>query len=350
MPDEEEHGFLHGLKLPPGYAENEQAFLDARAQAQKLMASIKQPLVQFDKVDTENGVIGPTVVKKNPPFPSRALVIAACDMLKVLGHSGFDALLLRWDLPAGVGDGSGLAARATSLAKYALSDPELRTAEGHALQSEIAREAGEIYRAGWMTNIGEKERDAFKRASAVAGSMDDVTESGMLVYGTNDVQNAAVNVPGRPAKPKSNKVFIVHGHDEAALEKLARFLEKVGLEIIILKEQPNQGRTIIEKYEGCADEVGFAVVLLTPDDVGSAAAATGQAQRARQNVIFELGYFSGKLGRGKVCLLRKGNVEMPSDLFGVVYTDMDSSDGWKMALVKELKAAKLEFDPNRLWE
>jgi Predicted nucleotide-binding protein containing TIR-like domain len=149
--------------------------------------------------------------------------------------------------------------------------------------------------------------------------------------------------------PTSNKVFIVHGHDEGALHGLARFLEKLNLEVIILKEQPNQGRTIIEKYEASADEVAFAVVLLTPDDFGSAVNEAGQTQRARQNVIFELGYFAGKLGRGRVCLLRKGNVEIPSDLFGVVYTEMDNAEGWKAALVKELKAAKLDFDANRIW-
>jgi predicted nucleotide-binding protein len=150
--------------------------------------------------------------------------------------------------------------------------------------------------------------------------------------------------------PTSNKIFIVHGHDEGALNGLARFLEKLKLEVIILKEQPNQGRTIIEKYEASAAEVGFAVVLLTPDDVGSTAVVEGQNQRARQNVIFELGYFAGKLGRGRVCLLRKGNVEIPSDLFGVVYTEMDPAEGWKQALVKELKAAKIDFDANRMWE
>jgi hypothetical protein len=149
--------------------------------------------------------------------------------------------------------------------------------------------------------------------------------------------------------PGSNKVFIVHGHDDAALHGLARFLEKLGLDAIILKEQPNQGRTIIEKYEACANEVGFAVVLLTPDDLGAAVTAAEQNARARQNVIFELGYFAGKLGRGRVCLLRKGDIEMPSDLFGIIYTEMDPADGWKQRLVGELKAAKLDFDANRMW-
>mgnify|MGYP003602234178 FL=1 len=148
----------------------------------------------------------------------------------------------------------------------------------------------------------------------------------------------------------SNRVFVVHGHDDAALQGLARFLEKLGLEAIILKEQPDQGRTIIEKFEDTSDDIGFAVVLLTPDDLGGSVKADTPNARARQNVIFELGYFAAKLGRGRVCLLRKGHVEIPSDLYGVIYTDMDPADGWKAKLVGELKAAKLDFDANRFWQ
>ncbi|MCF9019676.1 nucleotide-binding protein [Pseudomonas syringae] len=148
----------------------------------------------------------------------------------------------------------------------------------------------------------------------------------------------------------SNRIFVVHGHDEAALQGLARFLEKLGLEAIILKEQPDQGRTIIEKFEETADDIGFAVVLLTPDDLGASVKAETPDARARQNVIFELGYFAAKLGRGRVCLLRKGHVEIPSDLYGVIYSDMDPADGWKAKLVGELKAAKLDFDANRFWQ
>ncbi len=160
-------------------------------------------------------------------------------------------------------------------------------------------------------------------------------------------ERQAANVE-KPEVP-SNRVFVVHGHDDAALQGLARFLEKLGLEAIILKEQPDQGRTIIEKFESSADDVGFAVVLLTPDDIGGAVKAERTDARARQNVIFELGYFAGKLGRGRVCLLRKGSVEIPSDLYGVIYTEMDSADGWKSKLVGELKAAKLDFDANKFW-
>jgi len=148
----------------------------------------------------------------------------------------------------------------------------------------------------------------------------------------------------------TNKVFVVHGHDDAAKEGLARFLEKIELEAIILHEQPDQGRTIIEKFEQYAGQVGFAVVLMTPDDLGAAKAGSIQNARARQNVVFELGYFAGKLGRGKTCLLRKGDVEMPSDLYGVIYTELDPTEGWKVKLVKEMKAAGLAFDANKVWE
>jgi predicted nucleotide-binding protein len=162
-----------------------------------------------------------------------------------------------------------------------------------------------------------------------------------------DVAHAPTRASSAQSASPSIKVFVVHGHDDAAKHELARFLERVGLEAIILHEQPNQGRTIIEKFVDCAAEVGFAVVLLTPDDLGGAKAGSAQLARARQNVVFELGYFTGKLGRGKVCLLRKGDVEMPSDLYGVVYTDLDANEGWKLTLAKEFKAAKLPFDANK---
>jgi len=155
----------------------------------------------------------------------------------------------------------------------------------------------------------------------------------------------------RPAKATapSNKVFIVHGHDEAALQGLARFIERLRLQAVVLREMPDQGQTIIEKFEN-ESEVAFAVVLLTPDDVGGKAeSAPNSNARARQNVIFELGYFRGKLGRGRVMLLKKGNPEIPSDLFGVLYTEMDASEAWQIKLVKEMKAAGLTPDTSSIF-
>jgi predicted nucleotide-binding protein len=147
--------------------------------------------------------------------------------------------------------------------------------------------------------------------------------------------------------PMSNKVFIVHGHDGEARETTARFLASIGFEPIILNEQANKGRTIIEKVEANAD-VGFAVVLLTPDDVGRANGDNDLEPRARQNVLLELGYFMARLGREKVCALRKGNVSIPSDFAGVVWEIMDDAGGWKQKLARELQAAGHAVDWNKV--
>jgi hypothetical protein len=143
----------------------------------------------------------------------------------------------------------------------------------------------------------------------------------------------------------SNQVFIVHGHDGEAKESVARFIEKIGLNPIILHEQPNMGRTIIEKVESF-NEVGFAVVLLTPDDEGKAKGVDQLEPRARQNVLFELGYFIGCLGRDRVCALLRDDVSIPSDFDGVVWVKMDSGKGWKQAVGKELEAAGYCIDWN----
>ncbi|MEH6388493.1 MAG: nucleotide-binding protein [Pseudomonas profundi] len=146
--------------------------------------------------------------------------------------------------------------------------------------------------------------------------------------------------------PFSSKVFIVHGHDDGARESVARFLERMGLEAIILHEQANQGRTIIEKVVAHSD-VGFAVVLLTPDDEGSIKGGIPEP-RARQNVLLELGYFIGRLGRERVCALKSGELEIPSDFAGVVWESMDKSGGWKQALARELDAAGYSIDWNKV--
>ncbi len=145
----------------------------------------------------------------------------------------------------------------------------------------------------------------------------------------------------RDEKPKgSNKVFVVHGHDEALKLELASTLDKLGLQPVILQEQPNEGRTIIEKFTECSD-VGYAVVLLSPDDLVYPAVGEPEksVHRARQNVILELGYFIGKLGRKRVMALYKESpdFDMPTDFGGVGYTVFDSSDHWKLKLVKELR-------------
>src|SRR5260221_6513971 len=142
------------------------------------------------------------------------------------------------------------------------------------------------------------------------------------------------------APPKQSKrVFVVHGRDTEVKESVARFLERLGLEPIILHEQPNSGRTVIEKFELHAD-VGFAVVLLTPDDVGGLDVTPADLKgRARQNVILELVYFLGRLSRRRVCALYKTNVEIPSDYQGVLFVEFDPSGTWRTKLAQELVEA-----------
>jgi len=144
---------------------------------------------------------------------------------------------------------------------------------------------------------------------------------------------------------KCDKVFIVHGHDNTLKQEVARIIEKQGLEAVILSEQANGGKTIIEKIEENSD-VGAAICLFTGDDYGRAKDATSENLRARQNVVFEAGYFMGKLGRGNVILIASPDIEIPSDLQGVVYTNKDM---WQTDVLRELKAIGYNVDFNKLF-
>jgi predicted nucleotide-binding protein len=143
-----------------------------------------------------------------------------------------------------------------------------------------------------------------------------------------------------------SRAFIVHGHDEGARESVARFLERLGLTPVILHEQANLGKTLIEKLEHYGD-VSFAVVLLTPDDEGrTAGTAETLRLRARQNVLLELGFFVGSLGRERVCALHKEGIDLPSDWDGVAWVPLDGRGSWRLELARELKAAGFKVDLN----
>jgi len=154
--------------------------------------------------------------------------------------------------------------------------------------------------------------------------------------------NAAATV--EKASALSRRIFVVHGRDAGPKEAVARFLERLGFKAIILHEQANEGMTIIEKVEKHSD-VGFAVVLLTPDDEGNLMGDPPRL-RARQNVLLELGYFIGKLGRRHVCPLMVGQVEIPSDWHGVVNEAFDGGGAWRQTLARELQAAGHSIDWN----
>lgn len=165
----------------------------------------------------------------------------------------------------------------------------------------------------------------------------------------SDESNTLTNV-NRPSMSINKNVFIVHGHDGEMKAEVARLLKDLGLEPIILSEQPNGGRTIIEKFEDHSQQVGYAIVLMSDkDDVGRSVEDSELKPRARQNVILELGYFIGQLGRKRVCVLKKSGVEDPSDIFGIVYTPyVSGSKEWQYAVARELKEAGYEVDLGRV--
>jgi predicted nucleotide-binding protein len=174
-----------------------------------------------------------------------------------------------------------------------------------------------------------------KRAiSTLQGEVDALKESFQFLPPPATSQVAAAVVTAE----LSNEVFVVHGHDDAFKREVADVLRRAGLNPVILHEQPSGGKTIIEKFEKHGSGAGFAVVLLTPDDVGGPSPEQLRP-RTRQNVIGEMFWFAGKLGRSRVCALRKGDVEVPTDFAGVIYTTVDDRGAWKTDLLKELSAA-----------
>lgn len=152
-------------------------------------------------------------------------------------------------------------------------------------------------------------------------------------------------------KLNSEEIFVVHGHDDTMKVSVARVIEKLELKPIILHEQPNKGRTVIEKFTDYS-KVGFAVIILSPDDIGYSKLEKPENYkfRARQNVVLELGYFLGRLGRDKViALFREEDIfEIPSDYSGVLFVPFDKNGRWQFDLVKELKAAGYKVDANKL--
>lgn len=209
-------------------------------------------------------------------------------------------------------------------------------------QFHSARWAGQ-HRIGMSSP--EIQRNYEKRIKAFEAMLTSTLQE-LELMGAGDVQGSAIQKAVNMVSDSRN-VFVVHGRDTAARESVARFLEKLELNAVVLHEQPNKGQTVIEKFEAHSD-VGFAVVLLTPDDVGGLASGDALSPRARQNVILELGYFIGKLGRARVCALYKEGVEIPSDIHGIVYVPLDDAAAWRLKLAHEIRAAGIAIDLNKI--
>lgn len=174
------------------------------------------------------------------------------------------------------------------------------------------------------------------------GELEDVTDyfiKKAQEIATNKTEN--INAVKIITKEKNNKIFIVHGHNEEEKRKVKKFLEYLELTPVILHEQANEGKTIIEKLEYYSD-VMMAIVLYTPCDEGKSVRECVLNKRARQNVVFEHGYLMAKLGRENVIALNKSGVEKPGDISGVLYIDLDESN-WKERLIMEFKGKNIKI-------
>jgi len=242
--------------------------------------------------------------------------------------------------------------------KISYDDGQVRNVEGNireTIREVFGQNSPEFcdhqYHDIWHGGYNTMDDDATRQTKFAAGIPQTIIMLEGLIARLEEKREDIADHPISLETPKrptgtTRRIFLVHGHDEEAKQTVARFLEKLELEPIILHEKPNEGRTIIEKFEQNSD-VEYAVVLLTSDDVGYAKAEPDKAcPRARQNVILELGYFIGRLSRRRVCALCKGSIEIPSDYHGVIYVPMDDGDGWKLKVAREIKQAGLDIDLN----
>ena len=220
-------------------------------------------------------------------------------------------------------------------------------AETHPLDPARLREAF----GAWWPEIGEVLESVLSSLPSRSRERETAEAEPTNRALLEEILRKLATAPARPTQPdtagKPQFVFLVHGRAMDKAESIARYVEKLGPRVVILSEQPNKGRTVIEKFEDHSD-VTFAIVLMTGDDEGRLRGSSRQElkPRARQNVVLELGYFLARLGRRLVVVLYEDGVELPSDYTGVLYIRLDDSGAWRHELARELKAAGLSVDLN----
>lgn len=186
----------------------------------------------------------------------------------------------------------------------------------------------------------------------IGGKLYKVTDKGRAMLTDRVLGTQKQGASAVIADSDNRKVFIVHGRDTGALHAVEALIRKLDLQPVVLFDESNKGRTLIEKFEQEAEPAAFAIVLLTPDDIGGLKVDSGDEQRlqprARQNVVFELGFFVGKLKRNRVLALVKDHVEHPSDIHGIVYVEMDKNYAWQTRVAKEMREAGLPVNMEKL--
>jgi len=256
--------------------------------------------------------------------------------------------------------------------KYLAMKQKWMTGCQHILEKTLGRESAYCRDFQNLPKLGNQEAHVTHGIALMEGAREEV-EKGTIEQ-----------VPSKGSSIDTEKVFIVHGRDFESVRELKALLIELGLNPVILYEQPSRGRTVVEKLEDHSN-VGYAFAILTPDDQGISSEEaikllsnaigkenstleemksflkSGKAEavftivqlfslfkpRARQNVFMEFGYFWGLLGRDRVCCLYKGDVELPSDMQGIVYVPFKQSvNEARSMIVKELKAAGYKIEGN----
>lgn len=262
--------------------------------------------------------------EKPVPALSRSELLSARDAISQWTHTQIDDLLLE----AGVNElvaGRELSSRrdrANAIINFVFDNPAATTADNSLFSSFVVGKAN---------------------SGALAGGAESAVETGFLGGVDNELPSSRTsekNTHGRPG----NQVFVVHGRNDSARDKVVACLTDVGLDAIVLHEQPNMGRHLLRKFIDEAELVTFAVIVMTNDDTGSLKGTEQYAPRARQNVILELGYFLSHLGQERVCALKTPGLETPSDFDGIAYISMDEDGCWEDYLKRELRAAGMPLD------
>ena len=167
----------------------------------------------------------------------------------------------------------------------------------------------------------------------------------------DDIERLLCDVKGASV-PKSNKVFVVYGHNKEARTQLEAMLRRWDLEPLILDQLPSSGTTIIEKLEEYTSQADFGIVLATPDDIGYAKNdEENKKYRVRQNVVLELGMLLASKGREKVAILlsQAEDMESPSDIHGLIYIPFkDNVEEGKLSLAKEMQKNGYLIDLSKL--
>lgn len=250
------------------------------------------------------------------PVPPRSVLINARDSISQWSHTEIDDLLLEAGI-SGLNAGREIGSRrdrANEMVKFVLENPGATTAENSLFSVVLVRRA------------------ATPTGSGVAPDVSAIHKVVVEALPLQEQQESSIRSP--------NRVFVVHGQNDSARSAIVSFLSRIGLEGIVLHEQPNMGRHLLTKFIEEAELATFAIVLMTDDDLGSLKGGS-LAPRARQNVILELGYFLSHLGQQRVCALITPGLETPSDFDGIVYIRMDKSGLWETELMRELKAAEM---------